>query len=91
MDNSFKYLYKNMITIHNQNNINNIENILKVGYFYLDNNKVNINNPIKLYLESIIDDIKIKNTYKETIYNENVEEYRLEIFKYKAINLFHKK
>ena len=86
----FKSLYYDIMKNHNNSIIENINNIINIGYFYINKDKVLINPKIQNILITLIKYINSKTLFAKTIENPILEEYRKEICNYMGRHIFHK-
>ncbi len=86
----FKKLYYDIMKTHNDSIIVNINNVLTIGYFYIQNNRININEKIKTTLVKFIKYINTKTIAAKELDNPILETYRKLIYNYMGRHIFHK-
>lgn len=90
IDTHFKKLYYDIMKNHNDSIIEHINSILTIGYFYVNKQRIIINEKIKSILAKLITYINIKTIAAKNLDNPILEIYRKQIYSYMGHHIFHK-
>jgi hypothetical protein len=90
MNNAFKKMYYDTVENYNNSIISNIQNVINIKYFYINEKIVNINTKIQNILLALINELENNIKMAKIMENPILETYRKLIYSHMGHHIFHK-